>query len=56
MKWDAYCYGQLLIGPLPHKRNCFGRWVQDYSYPGVAARIRAEVDFIEDACYVKGRE
>lgn len=43
----------LLIGPLPYKRNCFGRWIQDYSHPGVAERIRAEVDEIETLCYDK---
>ena len=46
--WPRYNPPGLLIGPLPHKRNPQGRWIQDYSYPGVALRIIVEVDFVED--------
>lgn len=37
-------------GPLPHVNRgwCF---VPDYSYLGVAERVRIEVDMIEDMCY-----
>jgi hypothetical protein len=47
-QWPCFNPPGLLIGPLPHVKNCFGRWIQDYSHPGVAERIRVEVDFIED--------
>jgi hypothetical protein len=42
----------LLIGPLPYKfyNGCYA---PDYSYPGVAERIKVEVDMIEDMAYDK---
>ena len=46
--WPRYNPPGLLVGPLPHKRNPFGRWSQDYSHPGVAQRIQVEVDFVCD--------
>ena len=46
----------LLIGPLPHVRSPRGYWAPDYNHPGVAERVRAEVDEIEIICYVKGRK
>ena len=44
----------LLIGPLPYIRSPRGVWAPDYNHPGVAERIRAEVDEIEILCYRKG--
>ena len=38
----------LLVGPLPYKRSPSGCWVPNYNHPGVAQRIRVEVDFVED--------
>jgi hypothetical protein len=38
----------LLIGPVLMKRSPGGYWVPDYSRPGVGARIKVEVDMIED--------
>lgn len=48
--WNWPCFNPpgLLVGPLPYKRNCFGRWVVDYSHPGVAQRVAIQVDFVED--------
>lgn len=46
--WLRYNPPGLLIGPVPHVRTPGGNWAPDYSHPGVAERIRVEVDFIED--------
>ena len=46
--WNWIKYEATLIGPLPFKKSTSGCWVPDYSHPGVAARIRAEVDMVED--------
>ena len=47
--WPKFNPPGLLVGPLPHvkHRNYF---VPDYRYPGVAERVRVEVDFIEFIC------
>lgn len=46
----------LLVGPLPHVRTPSGHWAPDYRHPGVAARVRAEVDLTEALCWRKGRD
>lgn len=53
-EWPRFNPPGLLIGPLPHINRgwCF---VPDYRYPGVAERIRIEVDFVELCCYDKGK-
>jgi hypothetical protein len=40
---------------IPMVQNPWGR-APDYSKPGVAERVRAEVDEIEAMCYRKGRD
>lgn len=41
--WDK----GLLIGPLPHHKPR-NYWVPDYRHPGVAARVKVEVDMVMD--------
>jgi len=38
--WPRYNPQGLLVGPLPFKGNA-----PDYSHPGVAERVRIEIDF-----------
>lgn len=49
-RWTWPCYNPpgLLIGPLPYIKNPSGRYAPDYRHPGVAARVRVEVDFVVD--------
>jgi hypothetical protein len=54
-RWRFYDRPGLLIGPLPHVRGFYGGWVQDYSHPGVAERIAAEVDYVVDMDKQGGR-
>lgn len=46
----------ILIGPIPYIKQVFGTSViysPDYSHPGVAERIKIEVDMIEDEAFDK---
>lgn len=47
-RWDWPKYQASLVGPLPHILRPSGCYVPDYSHPGVADRVRVEVDYIED--------
>ncbi len=51
--WPKFNPPGLLVGPLPHVNRgwCFA---PDYSHPGVAQRVRVEVDFIEFVCNGRG--
>jgi hypothetical protein len=42
--------------PIPTVRSPSGHQVPDYSQPGVAEQVRAEVDDIEAECFIKGRK
>lgn len=46
--WERYNPPGLLVGPLPHRISPNGCWVPDYRHPGVADRVKIEVDFTVD--------
>lgn len=53
----------MLIGPIPYITRrciCLGKeivtFVPDYNSLGVKKRVKAEVDMIEDMCWIKGRD
>lgn len=52
-KWDQPWYNPpgLLAGPIPMLKQPNGWYAPDYSKPGVAERVKIEVNMIEDEAY-----
>lgn len=53
--WPRYNPPGLLIGPLPMIKRPSGWYAPDYSHPGVAERIKVEVDYVEDMGWERGK-